>query len=90
MKIEGTDRETGNAASSTTDGVRIIAFDTAIGAEIQGICVADGVTAQQYAAVRNALDRHGVVVLRGQDVSPANQRAFAAGIGTLRELVTSK
>ncbi len=68
-------------------GVAVVPFATVIGAEIRGIEIARGVTPEQYAAVRAALDRHSVVVLRDQQVSPDHQRAFAQGIGTLRPLV---
>lgn len=61
--------------------------DGGVGAEIRGVEVRSGLAAEDYAFVRRALDAHGVVVLRRQEVSPAAQRAFAAGIGTLRPLV---
>jgi len=64
-----------------------IPLESPIGAEIKGIEVKDGLNEEHYAFVRQALDDYSVVILREQDVSPAAQRAFAAGIGTLRPLV---
>lgn len=79
-------------AASAVPAVHVSAapFETVIGAEICGIDVARGVSPAQYAAVRAALDRHSVVVLRGQSISPERQKAFAEGIGTLRPLVYSR
>jgi taurine dioxygenase len=65
----------------------VIPQDGGVGAEIRGLQVQCGLDADDYAFVSHVLDAHSVVVLRGQDVSPAAQRAFAAGIGTLRPLV---
>ncbi len=62
-------------------------FDNGVGAELVGLDVASGLAADDYAFVREALDAHSVVVLRNQEVEPRAQRAFAAGIGTLRPLV---
>ena len=73
--------------TSPIDRSSVIPIDAPLGAEIRGIDVARGVSASEYAFVRDALDEHAVVVLRDQEVSPAAQRAFAAGIGTLRPLV---
>ncbi|MBL8384625.1 MAG: TauD/TfdA family dioxygenase [Burkholderiales bacterium] len=70
--------------------MQVVPFDSVIGAEIRGIAIDQGVTPAQYGAVRAALDRHSVVVLRGQTVTPERQKAFAQGIGTLRPLVYSR
>lgn len=69
--------------------VAVLPFVT-LGAEVRGIQVADGVSPEQYQAVKRALDAHGVVVLKEQEISPAAQREFAASIGTLRPLVYSR
>lgn len=70
--------------------INVVPFASAIGAEIRGIEIEHGVSAEEYAAVRAALDRHSVVVLREQTISPERQKAFAQGIGTLRPLVYSR
>jgi len=74
-------------AGAAPGRVEIAPFASAIGAEVCGVAIEHGVSAQEYAAVRAALDRYSVVVLRGQSVSPAHLKAFAQGIGTLRPLV---
>lgn len=79
-----------NESCDSAPHVSAAPFDSVIGAEICGIEVARGVSPSEYAAVRTALDRHSVVVLRGQSISPERQKAFAAGIGTLRPLVYSR
>lgn len=68
----------------------VVAYDSAIGAQITGINIAHGVSDAEYALVRRALDDHSVVILREQEISPAAQGAFARGIGSLRSLVYSR
>lgn len=60
--------------------IEIVPFDAPVGAEVKGIDIARGVDDLGYARVRDALDKHSVVVLREQQVSPENQRAFASGM----------
>jgi taurine dioxygenase len=69
---------------------RIVPLNTPIGAQIHGLDVAAGIDDAGYRLVREALDEHSVVIMRDQEVSPANQRKLAAAIGTLRPLVYSQ
>lgn len=79
-----------DASPAPAAHVSALPFETVIGAELRGIEVARGVSPAEYAAVCAALDRHSVVLLRGQSITPERQQAFAAGIGTLRPLVYSR
>jgi len=53
-----------------------------IGAEIRGVDLAHDLPEQTVAAIRQALLDHLVVFFRGQDLTPARYRDFAARIGT--------
>lgn len=46
------------------------------GAEVLGVDVATGLDAETAEAIRTALDEHGVIVLRNQNVTPEQQVAF--------------
>ena len=63
---------------------KVVPLGRTLGAEVQGVNVAAGVTEAQMAFVRDALHRHGVVVLRGQEITPADQVAFCMRLGTMR------
>jgi taurine dioxygenase len=56
----------------------------ALGAEVKGIDASRPLGERERAFVRDALDEHGVVVLRGQHLTPAQQRAFSQALGTMR------
>jgi taurine dioxygenase len=62
----------------------VVPRGTALGAEVRGVNVAGGVSDEQMSAVRDALHRHGVIVLRGQKLSPQDQVAFCRRLGTMR------
>lgn len=53
----------------------------AIGAEIRGLDLADAPTGAAGAALRELFNRHHVLVFRGQDLTPAQQLAFAETVG---------
>lgn len=55
-----------------------------IGAEVGGIDIAHGVDDEAFEFVRNALDKYSVIVLRGQDLTPAQQTAFTKRLGDMR------
>ena len=55
----------------------------ALGAEIGGVALGDGVDDATFAEVNRALVDHQVVFLRGQRASPAALKAFAARFGKL-------
>jgi taurine dioxygenase len=61
--------------------IEVIPSDKPAGAEICGVDVAAGVTAAQFDAVRDALHRHKVVVLRHQSITPEQQIGFSARFG---------
>ena len=54
----------------------------ALGAEIHGVDLAAGLDAATAGAIRQALLDHLVVFFRGQDLVPAQFRAFAGRFGT--------
>lgn len=55
-----------------------------IGAEIRGVDVAAGPSEQDYQFIRDALHQHSVIVLRGQDITPGQQKEFARRLGEMR------
>ncbi|MGE0797232.1 MAG: TauD/TfdA dioxygenase family protein [Lautropia sp.] len=59
-------------------------MEAPIGAEIVGIDVAAGPSDADYQFLRDALHEHSVILLRGQEITPAQQQAFAEHFGTLR------
>jgi len=55
-----------------------------IGAEIRGVDVARGFDDEAFEFVRDALHEYAVVVLRDQDLTPAQQVAFTGRLGDMR------
>jgi taurine dioxygenase len=55
-----------------------------IGAEIVGIDVSAGLTEADCQLLRDALHAYSVIVLRGQDITPQQQKAFAERFGVPR------
>ena len=53
----------------------------ATGAEILGADIGAGLDEEEFATVREALDRHGVIVLRNQTLTPQQQVAFTRRFG---------
>ena len=53
----------------------------ATGAEILGADIGAGLDDEEFAIVREALDRHGVIVLRNQKLTPEQQVAFTRRFG---------
>ena len=53
----------------------------ATGAEILGADIGAGLDEEEFAIVREALDRHGVIVLRNQTLTPEQQVAFTRRFG---------
>ncbi|MEE2687930.1 MAG: TauD/TfdA family dioxygenase [Pseudomonadota bacterium] len=58
----------------------------AVGAELAGLDIAQGVDEETFREIHMALMEHGVVFLRDQDVTPEQQRDFAARFGRLRKV----
>ena len=61
--------------------MRVTALAPAVGAEIEGVNLAGNLDAGLIADIRAAWLEHQVVVIRGQDLTPAQQLAFATAIG---------
>jgi len=61
----------------------------AVGAELGGIDIAHGVDDEALYEIHMALMEHGVVFLRDQNITPEQQRNFAARFGRLREVTHS-
>lgn len=61
--------------------MRIVPSTAPIGAEIQGVNIAAGVDEPTFEAVRDALHRYSVVVLRDQNMTIPQQRAFCCRFG---------
>lgn len=72
------------AATTSTPDIRVVQLGPGIGAEVKGVDIAAGVDEKAFARVRHALNAHSVIVLRDQDITPAQQTAFAQRLGDLR------
>ena len=74
-----------------TDYQRIIVrqLTPAVGAEISDVDIAGGVTDEALHEIHAALMAHGVVFFRDQDITPLEQRDFAARFGRLRQVTRS-
>lgn len=57
----------------------------ALGAEIHGISIADGLDVSVINEIRQALLEHSVIFFRDQQITPAQQIAFARRFGSLEE-----
>ncbi len=62
-------------------GLEVRPASPAAGAEILGADIGAGLEDADFAIVRNALDAHGVIVLRNQTLTPEGQVAFTRRLG---------
>ncbi|HEY9267671.1 MAG TPA: TauD/TfdA family dioxygenase, partial [Mycobacterium sp.] len=63
--------------------LRVVKLGAVVGARIDGVQIADGVSATAAAQINDALLEHKVIFLRGQhDVGDDAQLAFARTLGT--------
>jgi taurine dioxygenase len=67
--------------STNTIDVRPCA--TALGAEIHGVDLAERLSDERFAGVRDAFHRHGVIFFRDQDITPEQHIAFAERWGAI-------
>lgn len=67
-----------------TRSIEAIPLGQALGAELRGIDAAEPLTEDQRAQLIAALDAHGVVVLRNQQLTPQQQVAFCRKLGKMR------
>lgn len=67
--------------------VRVVPSGKAAGAEIRGVDIAKGVSAQAMSVIKDALHTWKAVVLRGQRITPAQQVAFSSAFGRLERHV---
>ncbi len=72
-------------ASDQASRASVHSFGGVIGAEVRGVDARHASSAD-FEAVRAALDRFGVVVLRDQQLQPQDQIRFAQGLGPLQPL----
>lgn len=75
---------TAQAQATARSAPVAIPMQAPIGAEIVGIDVAAGPSEADYQFLRDALHEHSVIVLRGQDITPAQQKAFSERFGEMR------
>jgi taurine dioxygenase len=61
--------------------IEVIPSGAPVGAEVQGVDVSAGVCETTFRAVRDVLHAYGVVVLRKQRLTPAQQLAFCGRFG---------
>jgi len=63
--------------------------DAPLGHEIEGVDVTD-LTDEDFAAIENAYDRYGVIVIRNQRLTPAEQVAFSKRFGGLDKYILDR
>lgn len=64
--------------------LRAVPLPTPVGVEVEGLDIAAGPSESDYQFLRDALHEHSVLILHGQDITPQQQRDFAAHFGDLR------
>lgn len=65
--------------------MEILPFETVIGAEVRGISLACVPGPDEITAVEVALERHGVLVFRDQEITPDQQIAFSRAFADLEQ-----
>lgn len=73
-----------NVAERETAAIAVRPMSAATGAEISGVDLAREQDAATVAEIRKVLNRWGVIFFRGQDLTPAQQVAFARNFGPVR------
>lgn len=67
----------------TSTGIQVVRIGGNIGAEIRGVDLSGELSGAEFSAVHAAFVRHEVVVFRDQDITLAQQKAFAQRFGAL-------
>ena len=62
---------------SEFETIEVRPLSRALGAEIHGVDLADGLSEARFAEIRRAFGRHGAIFLRDQDLTPEQHLAFA-------------
>ncbi len=70
--------------------VEIKFVDAPLGHEIQGVDIAKGLSDADFRAIEEAYDRYGVIIIRGQKLSPQQQVEFSRRFGPLDRYVLDK
>jgi taurine dioxygenase len=63
--------------------LQVTPLSPALGAEISGVDIADGISDVQFAELRQAFTDYAVIFLRDQDITPEQHIAFAEGWGKI-------
>jgi taurine dioxygenase len=63
--------------------ISIVPVNPVIGAEVHGVDLRQNLSDDDIAVIQEALDRHGVVFFRDQDITPEQQLAFGRRFGEL-------
>lgn len=78
-----------NGESWQAAGMSFTPITSAIGAEVEGVDLAEDLSDEQIAALRQALSDHSLLLLRGQSVSPEQHIRFSRRFGDLEKHVLS-
>ena len=70
-------------AAAVKSQVEIVPFDGALGAEVRGVDLAQGITADDFAIIEQAWNDHLVLILRNQKISDEDLMAFSEFWGEL-------
>lgn len=63
--------------------IEIVPSGRPVGAEVRGVDLSRELDDETFGTIRSAMDRHGVLCFRDQDVPPESQIAFSRRLGTL-------
>jgi taurine dioxygenase len=70
--------------------MEIIPTGAALGAEIRGVDLARALDAESFRRIEDAFNRHGVIFLRGQDITVEEEIAFARRFGEVEVNVNTQ
>ena len=71
-------------------GAEIKLIDAPLGHEIRGVDIGKGLSDADFRVIEDAYDRYGVIIIRGQQLSPQQQVAFSRRFGPLDRYVLDK
>lgn len=63
--------------------IELVPVDAAVGAEIRGVDLAQGIDDETFAEIDTALSEHAVIFLRDQHITPAQQVDFSRRFGEI-------
>lgn len=75
------------SAIATRQRIEIVSSGKPVGAEVRGIDLSTALDAETITAIRDAVDRHGMIYFRDQQLAPQQQIALSRHFGALHQHV---